>query len=70
MSSRRGKAEVATDTATEMEELNLSLNKFWLEIDGVVRGSPSGAMLRDMARVVTNLKSHSLPVNEIDKVRD
>lgn len=69
MTSKKDKAEVANDVVTEREELNLSLNKFWLEIDSVVRSSPSGSMLRDMARVVISLKSHSLPSNETEKVR-
>lgn len=69
VTSKKDKTEVANDSAAEKEELNVSLNNFWLEIDVVVRSSPSGAMLRDMARVVISLKSRSLPSDENKKVR-
>ena len=50
------------------EELNLSLVKFWIEIDKAVQSSFSGSMLRDMARQEMLLKSHTLPEDEVEMV--
>lgn len=66
--TRKDKAEVINDDGAEREELNRSLRKFWLEIGHVVRSSPSGSMLRDMARLEVGLKYHSLPTDESLKV--
>ena len=49
--------------------MNQTIRKFWLNIDGVVRISPSGSMLRDMARLEIALKSRSLPNSEVERVR-
>lgn len=60
--------EVSGEETIEKKELDQTIRKFWLDIDDVVRSSPSGSMLRDMARLEISLKSHSLPSNEADKV--
>lgn len=57
-----------SEDLAEKEELNKQLAQFWFEIDKYVVASPSGSMLRDMARLDIALKSHSLPSDEADKV--
>lgn len=52
----------------EKEDISQELAKFWLEIDGVVHSSPSGSMLRDMARLDLSLKSPILPAGDSAKV--
>lgn len=61
-------AEEKADLTEDVADLNQLLTKFWLEIDKVVRISPSGSMLRDLARLDIELKAHSMPSDESQKV--
>lgn len=68
MPSKKEKSGATSDEAVEKGELNQALDKLWLEIDGVVRSSPSGSMLRDMGRLEIDVKSHSVPSDEAERV--
>ena len=47
------------------------MSKFWAELDKTVKNSPSGSMLRDMARVELKLKaSHIIPEETYKVIQD
>ena len=64
------KGAALPEDLTECDELDKQLTEFWPDVDMLFHSSPSGSMLRDIARLDIILKSHSLPIDEAEKVRN
>lgn len=68
LSASKEKPDATINQTAEKEDISQELAKFWLEIDGTVHSSPSGSILKDMARLDVSLKSPILPTGDTAKV--
>ena len=53
---------------SELQQQTVSLQQFWEEINHSVKATPSGSMLRDMARLDLEVTQVGVPDNSEEKV--
>ena len=54
---------------SELQQEAASLQQFWVELRQIIKATPSGSMLRDMAQLDLEVTRVGVPDNSEEKVR-